>query len=166
MKKKNVYALAFGALMAVLPGQAFPQAQATAALSGGTFAEAAPPPFCVECQWVWWGHQQDLCWAPICNAVEPYGYYHCLSWFENCYDNGCVAWEWGCTFFPFSFAPDGSVRAPQLTGLSYNAIAALLGTASADNPILRRPCDQAVVVRRVDAMVAFEQRRKTSRIVI
>ncbi len=162
MKKKNLYALTIGALMAVLPGQAFPQAQVTAAFSGEAFAEAALPPFCFECTLA----QIGPCWVPICNAVEN-GYHHCDSWFFDCWSAGCETWgDNDCEFNPFSFAPDGSVRAPQLTGLSYNAIAALLGTASADNPILRRPCDQAVVVRRVDATVAFEQRRKTSRIVI
>lgn len=162
MKKNRVLAIALGPLLAILPGQAFSQAQVATAPFDVSGAEAEMPPFCFECQTVWFGYP-DNCWAPICTAVGE-GNYRCISFFDDCQDNGCSSWDSGCIFDPRAIAPDGSVRAPDLFGLSNEAIAALLGSDSADGPVHRRRCDGAVVVRRVDATVASEQRRITSRI--
>ena len=160
---KNVYLLTIGVIMAGLPVPALAQAQPVATLSSATLAETEAPPFCWVCSTVYipgWA-----CSIQQCNPKE-HGFFHCAAWGNSCSDNYCTTWGSGCLFLPETVGADGSVRAPQLKGLTHEAVAAVLGSVSADDPTLRRPCDEAIVVRTVDTRVAVEQRRKTGRIVI
>jgi hypothetical protein len=163
---RNLYFLATGALLAVFAGYEVAQAQAVASLTQETPAEVEPPPFCFVCQEAY----VPLCggFIPMCTAVG-WGLKHCDSYMSQeppvppC-DAYCITWGDEC-FFP-DFAPDGSARASALTGLSYEAAAAVLGARSTNDPMLRRPCDGTVMARRVDVKVALEQRSRTVRLAI
>ena len=176
MNKKIALILVSCTLLVFIPGQVLSQNSMPSPIASeiigetttpepvsvGTFGEATVPPFCWECQL----HQcQPLGpWTVNCNAVEM-GWDHCYDGYGNCQPWGCELSGYdSCRMDLRSLGPDGSVRAPQLFGLTDKAIAAMLGSASPYEPKQSRQCDRAVVVRRISADIAEEQRRATSRI--
>jgi hypothetical protein len=122
------------------------------------------PPFCFACQTIVvpeCGGAQ----LPACMTVQI-GMTNCDSWFFSCSDYGCYTFGDSCVFIT-QVAPDGTARYLGTAGLSYAAIAAVVGAVDPETTLqLRRPCDGAIMARRPEPEVAAAQRHATRQIIL